>query len=53
MSGPFGDKVKKKAPDPPPEWTDVPGKPYLEINRKGQLRTRLPLLPPGQPKGKP
>jgi hypothetical protein len=40
---PFGPKVKPPAKPEPPEWQSVPDKPHLEINRKGQIRTRLPL----------
>lgn len=30
---------------PAPVWTPVPGKPWLERNAQGQLRTKLPELP--------
>lgn len=31
--------------EPAPEWRPVPGKPWLERNARGQLRTKLPEPP--------
>lgn len=42
--GGIGEKVKTEPSVK--EWTPVPGKPYLEKNSKGQLRTKIPLPNP-------
>jgi hypothetical protein len=46
MTGPLGRKVVPPAPPPAPEWKPHPDNPQLEVNRSGQLRTRIP--PPAQ-----
>lgn len=38
---PLGEKVVKPVPTPK-EWTPIPGKPGLEQNQKGQIRTNIP-----------
>lgn len=33
----------KKQPENESDWVEVPGKPYLEVNKKtGMMRTKLP-----------
>jgi hypothetical protein len=55
MTGPLGPAKKRpvQTTAPTESWKRVEGKPWLEVNTKGQLRTcgALPPLPP--PKGKP
>lgn len=43
----LGPPIRKPSPllPPRPEWMQVPDKPHLEQNAKGQLRTRLPTPP--------
>lgn len=38
---PLGERVVPAEP-PRKEWTPVPGKPGLEQNQKGQIRTNIP-----------
>jgi hypothetical protein len=42
----LGKKVTPPAPPPGPEWKAHPSNPKLEVNGKGQLRTRIPPPPP-------
>jgi hypothetical protein len=38
----LGDRVVRRPPALP-EWQPLAHAPYIEINRQGQLRTKLPL----------
>lgn len=40
---PAGEKVKTPPKPEIPEWQPVKDKPHLEINRRGQLRTNIPV----------
>jgi hypothetical protein len=39
---PLGERVQHSKPKLP-EWKPLPHAPCIEVNRKGQLRTNLPL----------
>jgi hypothetical protein len=39
---PLGERVQYSKPKLP-EWKPLPHAPCIEVNRKGQLRTNLPL----------
>lgn len=41
--GPLGEKATAPAPKPGENWRPYPPNPHLEINDRGQLRTRIPL----------
>ena len=41
----IGDAPLKKPAPPVKEWQPIPGKPGLERNRAGQMRTSLPTPP--------
>jgi hypothetical protein len=40
--GPIPNKGRNIPTTPKPEWQPVPGKPHLQVNSKGQLRTNIP-----------
>jgi hypothetical protein len=42
---PLGEKSPAKPADPGETWRPYPPNPLMEINGKGQLRTRAPLPP--------
>jgi hypothetical protein len=39
---PIGERVVRQSPAQP-EWRPLAQAPHIEVNRKGQLRTNLPL----------